>query len=791
MFIRLLKMIRAKHMTISLGKLNSSDYARVMSCRLCYNYKHRPLPIVYSALRCFGSLVGSRHSTPVPTACTQQKPSRPLSQHQRSQLRLEIKALGKLLLRSSLGSHHILSRSFSTSNQNHQKNDKDDKQNGDKDKGQVLLKLGMWMFVMYITMSVVSLLMPHTDNPDVMRYISWNEFLYHMLAKGEVEQVVVRPELDLVIIVLHDGAVVKGRRMEHKTFHMNVVDTERFEEKLRRAEATLGISTGQGVPIRYDRNQEGQWLLLMAMVGLAIMIVMMFRTGQIKAPKGMDWFSQLGKAKFTMIDPLMGGGKGVKFKDIAGMKEAKQEVLEFVDYLKRPQIFKELGAKPPHGALLLGPPGCGKTLLAKAVATEGNTPFLAMAGSEFVEMIGGLGAARVRDLFKEARKRAPCIVYIDEIDAIGRKRSTGGEGMSGEEEQTLNQLLVEMDGMATKEGVVVLASTNRSEVLDNALMRPGRFDRHILIDLPTLEERREMFELHLKGITLKDLPAKYSPRLSQLTPGFSGADIANICNEAAIHAVRHGEKWVSETDFEYAVEKVVAGTVKKSTILSEAEKEIIAYHESGHALVGWMLEHTDALLKVSIVPRTRGALGFAQYMPRDQKLYTKEELFQRMCMALGGRVAESVVFNRITTGASDDLGKVTKIAYAQIQQFGMSERVGLLSFPAEDTNSAVGKKPFSKQLSNIIDHEAHAIVARAFLHTEAIIRANRHKLQLIADSLMKREVINYDDMVDLIGPPPFGHKRKIMDPLTMAPSEEPVTMGPLPNKPADDNNGKI
>lgn len=695
-----------------------------------------------------------------------------LRQYHATHFLREYRAFNNMLKRSgfTVGTAiRWLSTSQCCSQKENNNKDKDQKKDDDPDKNQVLIKLALWCFLMYIAMSAVSLLLPHTDNPDTMRYISWNEFLYHMLAKGEVEQLVIRPELNLVIVVLQDGAVVKGKRVEHKTFHMNVIDTDRFEERLRHAERELGVPPNLGIPIRYERNQEGQWLLVLSLVGIAVLIIMMYRSGQIKVSlEGMDSFTRLGKAKFTIVDPLVGGSKGVRFKDVAGMKEAKQEVLEFVDYLKKPQVFKELGAKPPHGALLLGPPGCGKTLLAKAVASEASVPFLAMAGSEFVEMIGGLGAARVRDLFKEARKRAPCIVYIDEIDAIGRRRAggaSGAEGMTGEEEQTLNQLLVEMDGMSTKEGVVVLASTNRSQVLDKALLRPGRFDRHILIDLPTLLERKEIFEYYLKQLKLVELPTHYSKRLAQLTPGFSGADIANICNEAAIHAATVGKKDIDDSDFEFAVERVIAGTVKKSTVLSAIEKNIVAYHESGHALVGWLLEHTDSLLKVTIVPRTRGALGFSQYMPNDKKLYSTDELFQRVCMALGGRVAESMTFNKVTTGAADDLQKVTKIVYAIIRQYGMNETIGNISFPAEAINE-LGKKPYSKKLANVIDQEARKYVAKAFQYTEKVLSENKGKLELLAKALVEREVLNYQDMVELLGPPPFGAKKQISHPFS-------------------------
>lgn len=496
----------------------------------------------------------------------------------------------------------------------------------------------------------------------------------------------------------------------------------------------------------------------------------------------------MGRAKFTLVNPTE-SGRGVLFKDVAGLQEAKQEVIEFVDYLKSPERYQRLGAKVPKGALLLGPPGCGKTLLAKAVATEAQVPFLSMNGSEFIEMIGGLGAARVRDLFKEAKKRAPCIIYIDEIDAIGRAREGSGGGFgsmsSGESEQTLNQLLVEMDGMASKEGVLMLASTNRADILDNALLRPGRFDRHIMIDLPNVQERKEIFEKHLSGIVLEEPATKYSSRLATLTPGFSGADIANICNEAALHAARTSKKKVTTDDMEYAVERFVGGAEKRSHCLSPVERRVIAYHESGHALVGWLLKDSDVLLKVTIVPRTSLALGFAQYTPKEQKLYTKEQLFDKMCMALGGRAAESLTFNKITTGAQNDLEKVTKIAYAQIKQFGMNDRVGLVSFPQE-SGDEMGDKPFSKSLAGIIDQEARELVGRAYDQTEKILTENKDKLKMVrflhsfsaifctktffhllklAEALLERETLNYDQVVELIGPPAHEDAKRKVEPI--------------------------
>uniref|UniRef100_A0A2S2QSI4 Paraplegin n=1 Tax=Sipha flava TaxID=143950 RepID=A0A2S2QSI4_9HEMI len=522
-------------------------------------------------------------------------------------IKKEITAVNKVFLRYS----------HSQKNENNGKN-------ADDPRNTMMIKIMMGVFTGYIMLYVLSLLLPNTSNPEDMRYISWNEFIHLMLANGEVEEIIARPDLDIVTIRLYEGAVIKGRKIDQRTYHMNIADLERFEQKLREAENKLGIKPGHGVPVVYDRSLNApELILLLFLVGL-LTLAYFSRSKGGKSPISLDMFSQIKRAKYTLVDPLIGQGKGVRFKDVAGLKEAKQEVMEFVDYLKRPDHYKNLGAKVPKGALLLGPPGCGKTMLAKAVATEANVPFLSMNGSEFIEMIGGLGAARVRDLFKEGRKRSPCIIYIDEIDAIGRKRSSRGpEGGGDEGEQTLNQLLVEMDGIGSKEGVLMLASTNRADILDKALLRPGRFDRHILIDLPTLEERKEIFEQHLK-IKLDKEPKDYSQKMAHLTPGFSGADIANVCNEAALHAARNNQKVVLETDLDYAVERVVGGTEKRSHAISPDEKKIVAYHEAGHALIGWLLPTTDALLKVTIVPRTNAALGFAQYTPTERYLLSKQ-----------------------------------------------------------------------------------------------------------------------------------------------------------------------
>ncbi|XP_077057598.1 mitochondrial inner membrane m-AAA protease component paraplegin [Siphateles boraxobius] len=660
-----------------------------------------------------------------------------------------------------LGTTHY----FSTSNRRHEKKeggkgktpeeDEEEKKRREQE-DQMYRERLRTLFIIAVIMSLLNSINTSGGN------ISWNDFVNEMLAKGEVSRVQVVPESDIVEIYLHPGAVIFGRPRLALMYRMQVANIDKFEEKLRAAEEELSIDAKDRIPVNYKRTGffgNALYALGMAAIGVAILWYIFRLAGMGGRDGGFSAFNQLKMAKFTIVDGK--SGKGISFKDVAGMHEAKMEVKEFVDYLKNPDRYLQLGAKVPKGSLLLGPPGCGKTLLAKAVATEAQVPFLAMAGSEFVEVIGGLGAARVRSLFKEARARAPCIVYIDEIDAVGKKRSTNMSGFSNtEEEQTLNQLLVEMDGMGTTDHVIVLASTNRADVLDNALMRPGRLDRHIFIDLPTLQERKEIFEQHLKILKLTQPADVYSLRLAEFTPGFSGADIANICNEAALHAAREGFKSIDTFNFEYAVERVIAGSVKKNKILSKEEQKVVAFHESGHALVGWLLEHTEAVMKVSIAPRTNAALGFAQILPKDQYLFTKEQLFERMCMALGGRASEAITFNKVTTGAQDDLRKVTRVAYSMVKQYGMVASVGQMSFP-EDDQGGIGRRPFSQGLQQQMDHEAKLLIAQAYRRTEKLLLDNRDKLILLANALLEREVVNYDDIEALLGPSPFGPKKMI------------------------------
>ena len=615
-----------------------------------------------------------------------------------------------------------------------------------------------------IAVSLIIILTLLAGSQENVPETSWPIFLRLMLQTGEVEHLNISAQKDKVYVYLTNGAIINGREIfgfgPHYSFTIGNLKT--FEEKLKNAQENLGIKPSEFIPVKYSPPDSG---VMSTLVNVAITIGLIGLVGYflIGGKKGASQsgisrnnpFSTHTRAKALVILP--GTRKGIGFKDVAGMQEAKEEVKEFVDYLQYPARFKELGAKIPKGALLCGPPGTGKTLLAKAVSTEAAVPFLSMAGSDFVEMFSGVGSARVRDLFAQARKNAPCIVYIDEIDAIGRSRKSSGG--NSEQENTLNQLLVEMDGMNTIEGIVMFASTNRPDILDHALLRPGRFDRNISIDLPTLPERKDIFQIYLKQLKLAKSIHKYAKRLAELTPGKSGADIANICNEAALHAARLEDKVVDEKNFEYAIERIIAGIQKKNNTLSPEERNIVAYHEAGHVIVSWMLKDTEPVIKISTVPRTNSPLGFTQTFPLDIKLHTNKQLFEIMCTLLGGRVAESLVFGRITTGAEDDLKQVTDMSYKQIVLFGMNSRIGPISFPPK-RKGELSKKPYSDKMAREIDEEASLMVIEAHKIAEQILKENRGKLDLLAEALLEKEVLNYDDLVSLIGHSPHGDKMK-------------------------------
>jgi AFG3 family protein len=468
---------------------------------------------------------------------------------------------------------------------------------------------------------------------------------------------------------------------------------------------------------------------------------------------GMGGIFQIGKSNARLIKKE---DVNISFKDVAGCQEAKKEIMEFVDFLQDATRFTKLGAKIPKGALLTGPPGTGKTLLAKAVAGEANVPFYSISGSDFLEMFVGVGPSRVRDLFKEARANAPCIVFIDEIDAVGRQRGRGGFGGGNDErENTLNQLLVEMDGFSPSTGVVVLAGTNRVDILDKALTRPGRFDRQITVDLPDLRGRKEVFMIHLKGIKLEGEAEDMAGRMAGLTPGFSGADIANVCNEAAIVAARRKGDSVTMEDFERATDRIVGG-LESNKIMSEDEKSIVAHHEAGHAVAGWFLEHADPLVKVTIIPRSSGALGYAQYLPKEVFLRTQDQIMDIVKMALAGRAAEEVFFGRVTTGASDDLRRVTGLIYSTIQVYGMNSRVGQLAFPRDPNEMPGEQKPYSDATAEAMDEEARNIVDMAYKQTLELIQNKKHEVETLAKLLLAKETITHDDVIDAIGKRPFS-----------------------------------
>ncbi|MCC7331883.1 MAG: ATP-dependent zinc metalloprotease FtsH [Flavobacteriales bacterium] len=460
----------------------------------------------------------------------------------------------------------------------------------------------------------------------------------------------------------------------------------------------------------------------------------------------------IGKSKAQVFDKEK--GTNVTFEDVAGLEGAKEEIQEIVDFLKTPKKYTELGAKIPRGALLVGPPGTGKTLLARAVAGEAKVPFFSLSGSDFVEMFVGVGASRVRDLFKQAKDKAPSIIFIDEIDAIGRARGKGMiQGANDERENTLNQLLTEMDGFGTNTGVIVLAATNRADVLDRALIRPGRFDRQIHVDLPEVHERKEIFKVHLKPIKIDE--SVDIDFLSRQTPGFSGADIANICNEAALIAARKNKKMVSRQDFLDAVDRVIGGLEKKNKMITDHDRKAIAFHEAGHAAVSWLVKYASPLIKVTIIPRGR-SLGAAWYLPEERQITTTEQLIDEMCAALGGRAAEEIMFGKISTGALSDLEKVTKQAYAMVSIYGLSNKIGNISYyDSSGQNDYSFSKPYSEKTAQLIDEEVKFLIETSYVRAKKILEENKDKLIRLAEKLLEKEVIFRDDLEDIFGKSKF------------------------------------
>jgi AFG3 family protein len=591
--------------------------------------------------------------------------------------------------------------------------------------------------------------------------ISWQRFEKEMLASYDVEKIVIvnKERAEIYIKKDHlssgkykdtDAKSFSPLRRGGPQYFFTIGSVEIFDQKLQ--EAMKNFPEEELVTVTYEtrRNFFGEivgWLFPIFL--LVIIWLFIFRRMSAGAGGGgAGNIFNVGKSKARIFDK--DAHVKIDFKDVAGLEEAKLEVKEIVDFLKNPKKYTDLGGKIPKGALLVGPPGTGKTLLAKAVAGEANVPFFSISGSDFVEMFVGVGASRVRDLFKQAKEKAPCIVFIDEIDAVGRARGRNPNfGANDERENTLNQLLTEMDGFDTNTGVIIVAATNRADVLDRALLRAGRFDRQIHVELPDMKERKEIFDVHLRPLKLdKNLDIEF---LAKQTPGFSGADIANVCNEAALIAARKNKKQVEKQDFLDATDRIIGGLEKKNKIISEIEKRTIAYHEAGHATVSWLLEHANPLVKVTIIPRGR-ALGAAWYLPEERQITTTEQLFDEMCSALGGRASEEINFKMISTGALNDLERVTKLAYAMVSYFGMSDKVGNISF-YDSTGQAEFSfnKPYSEKTAELIDEEVNKLIDSQYERAKKILKENREGLEKLAQQLLEKEVIFSEDLEKIFG----------------------------------------
>ncbi|WP_064975759.1 ATP-dependent zinc metalloprotease FtsH [Alistipes provencensis] len=579
-----------------------------------------------------------------------------------------------------------------------------------------------------------------------------------MVEKGDVEKIQVVNRDQAQVFLKKDAAEKYRSDSVDKRFRrlpetgvqliFTIGSVDSFREDLKAAEET----SGQVVPVIYE-NKANDWTsillnLLPWVVIIGAWFFVMRSMSRGAGAGGGGGIMNVGKAKAQVFDK--DNAKRVTFKDVAGLEEAKVEIMEIVDFLKKADKYKELGAKIPKGALLVGPPGTGKTLLAKAVAGEANVPFLSISGSDFVEMFVGVGASRVRDLFEQAKQKAPCIVFIDEIDAIGRARGKNA-GFSGndERENTLNQLLTEMDGFQTNTGVIVLAATNRADILDKALMRAGRFDRQIEVGLPDVKEREEIFNVHLRPLKLD--PQLDRSFLARQTPGFSGADIANVCNEAALIAARHNKKFISKEDFLAAIDRIVGGLERKNKIITDEEKRVIAFHEAGHATVSWILENASPLIKVTIIPRGK-ALGAAWYLPEERQITTREQMMDELAATLGGRVSEQLTFGQVSTGALNDLERVTKQAYAMVAYYGMSENVGTLSYYDSTGQSDMAfTKPYSEQTAQQIDSEAKRVIEQAYKMAEQVLREHADGLKELAELLLSREVVFTEDVERIFG----------------------------------------
>lgn len=629
------------------------------------------------------------------------------------------------------------------------------------------------MIWLWIAMIVGFFGLQYLFSGESSKKITYKEFEQTMLIPGDVEKLVAYKSNDLIDVEVY----IKSDRLGQEKyknissspnnlsfsnstgpqFQFTEPSAEILEQKLKASQDSLAVGQPKiGVTYEDRTNPWAGWFISFMLPLLIIVVIWIFLMRRMNggAGAGGGAIFNIGKSKAQLFDKE--SQINITFNDVAGLEEAKEEVMEIVDFLKNPKKYTDLGGKIPKGALLVGPPGTGKTLLAKAVAGEAQVPFFSLSGSDFVEMFVGVGASRVRDLFKQAKEKAPCIIFIDEIDAIGRARGKNSiMGGNDERENTLNQLLVEMDGFGTNVGVIILAATNRLDVLDSALLRPGRFDRQISIDKPDLIGREQIFNVHLKPLKLaEEVDAK---KLSAQTPGFAGAEIANVCNEAALIAARKNKKAIEMQDFQDAIDRVIGGLEKKNKIISPEEKKIVAYHEAGHAIAGWFLEHADPLVKVSIVPRGVAALGYAQYLPKEQFLYTTEQLIDSMCMTMGGRVAEDITFGRISTGAQNDLERITKLAYAMTAVYGMNHKVGNVSF-RDSSGDSQFQKPYSDQTAELIDDEVRVLISEVYDRTKKLLMDKQDGLIKIAEKLLEKEILFQADLEEILGKRPFSNK---------------------------------
>ena len=623
-----------------------------------------------------------------------------------------------------------------------------------KNNKQKMFKFNLyWMYGLIFIMLFALYL---TNDSSASKELGWTEF--QKLAQENVfDRMVVYNKKNLVEATVKDGRKGLVFRKDSATLGTNpkvyvkIPSADKFSDFYDKSVAENHITT----QVSFEEGDDAIWNFLVSFGPILLIIVVwifLMRRMSGGASGGPGGVFSVGKAKAQLFDK--DNDRKVTFKDVAGLAEAKQEVEEIVSFLKNPEKYTELGGKIPKGALLVGPPGTGKTLLAKAVAGEADVPFFSLSGSDFVEMFVGVGASRVRDLFRQAKEKAPCIVFIDEIDAVGRARGKNVNMNSNDErENTLNQLLTEMDGFGSNSGVIILAATNRADILDKALLRAGRFDRQIHVELPDLNERKEIFGVHLRPIKIDEsVDAEF---LARQTPGFSGADIANVANEAALIAARKDKNEVEKQDFLDAIDRIVGGLENRSKVIKVSEKKAIAYHEAGHATVSWLLEHAHPLLKVTIVPRGK-ALGAAWYLPQERQITTKEQLLDQMCSVLGGRAAEELTFGQISTGAQNDLERATKQAYAMVTIFGMSEKIGNLSYYDSSGQSDFSfTKPYSEKTAELIDSEVKELVENAYNRAKELLKTHQDQHRQVAELLLEREVIFSDDLERILGKRPW------------------------------------